>query len=73
MEAVREELRCLLAHPAIAAERRRNAELFLAQCLDVARLLRWQQLVLQECAAWEDETLAAEQAQDEKRTPRYNK
>ena len=72
VEAVREELRCLLAHPAIAAERRRNAELFLIQCLDVARLLRWQQLVLQECATWEDETLAAEQAQDGKRNQHYN-
>lgn len=65
-KAVREELRCLLAHPAITAERRRNAELFLTQCLDVVKLLRWQQLVLQECATWEDEVLAAEQAQNKK-------
>lgn len=67
VEAVREELRCLLAHPAIAAERRRSAEVFLTRCPDVARLLRWQQLVLQECATWEDEMLAAEQAWSKKR------
>lgn len=62
VEAVREELRCMLAHPAIAVERRHNAEPYLAQCLDIGRLLRWQQLILQECALWEDEMLAAEQA-----------
>jgi len=62
--AIRAELRCLLVHPAITPERRSNADPFLKQCQAVAQLLRWQQLLLQQCAAWEDAALAAEQAQN---------
>lgn len=63
VEALREELRCLLIHPAITPERRQQAAPLLSQCLDVAKLRRWLELIVQECATWEDEALAAEETQ----------
>lgn len=69
--ALRAELSSLLDHPAIASERRYVAEPLLRQCLDVARLLRWQQLVVQECAAWEEKQLAAEEAQIRRSVGQY--
>ncbi len=35
----------------------------MSQCLDAAKLRRWLELIVQECAIWEDETLAAEETQ----------
>ena len=61
--ALREEIRCLLIHPAITPARRQQAEPFLSQCLEVAKLRRWQELIVQECANWEEEMLAAEEIQ----------
>ena len=63
LAALREELRCLLIHPAITPERRQQAEPFLSQCLEVAKLRHWLDLIVKECAAWEEETLANEEKQ----------
>ena len=63
LAALREELRCLLIHPAITPERRQQAEPFLSHCLEVAKLRRWLELIVRECAAWEEEKLAAEEKQ----------
>jgi hypothetical protein len=62
LAALRAELRCILQHPAITADRRQAAELFIERCTDGARLRHWLALAVAECGRWEDQALATEES-----------
>ncbi|WP_400194278.1 hypothetical protein [Hymenobacter sp. B81] len=60
LSSARRNVREVLNHPAFPAERRQRAEAVINACTDAAQLLRWKQLALRECEAWEDAELIKE-------------